>query len=426
MVKGAKPTAILCGYAVDGLGFYYIPYTSKQKVAISEPKEAFISVSDRVLSTAQITRELERLVPGWKWVVEEREDKTFSTTFPSAAELQCMIEWGPVHAKGAKGILKITAKKDHAVYKYEIPKAWAQFRGLPDDLREFPILWALGTIFGATREVDMKFTKHFGRPRVKVAVLNPELIPEFVDIVIGDYVYELQVRVESETEEFNPLPIDMDTQAEDGNKNLGKMLKMQMMQENQNLIQGRKKVVQAIQCRGEIRVLCRTKKNMQDPEPVLLEAQADPVIAQQEGKPICAAQPMALVGDQQLRANGPEAEKGLSDASPGNKSRPMFQLELAASESTRAWVAKAFVNSANDKSVTPKSPNSPSKLTMQNAMPKSASVTPRKSKRSTAFADQNSIEKAAKLKAKKNLEEPNQKGMTAVDSFGCVHFAKSR
>jgi len=186
MVKGAKPTAILCGYAVDGLGFYYIPYTSKQKVAISEPKAAFISVSDWVLSTAQITRELERLVPGWKWVVEEREDKTFSTTFPSAAELQRMIEWGPVHAKGAKGILKITAKKDHAVYKYEIPKAWVQYRGLPDDLREFPILWALGTIFGATREVDMKFTKHFGRPRVKVAVLNPELIPEFVDIVIGD------------------------------------------------------------------------------------------------------------------------------------------------------------------------------------------------------------------------------------------------
>jgi hypothetical protein len=127
---------------------------------------------------------------------------------------------------------------------------------------------------------------------------------------------------------------------------------------------------------------------------------------------------MALVGDQQLRANGLEAEKGLLDASPGNKSRPMFQLEPAASESTRAWVAKAFVNSTTDKSVTPKSQKSPSKLTMENAMPKSASVTPsRKSKRSTAFADQDSIEKVAKLKAKKNLEEPNQKGMPAVDSF---------
>ena len=57
--------------------------------------------------------------------------------------------------------------------------------------------------------------KQFGRPRVKVTVLNPEWIPEFVDIVIGDYVYELQVEVEFKTEELNPLPIDMDTQPEE-------------------------------------------------------------------------------------------------------------------------------------------------------------------------------------------------------------------
>jgi len=44
--------------------------------------------------------------------------------------------------------------------------------------------------------VDMKFTKRYGRPRMKVAVINPDLIPEFVGIVIGDFVYELQLRVE--------------------------------------------------------------------------------------------------------------------------------------------------------------------------------------------------------------------------------------
>ena len=27
--KGAKPTVILCGYAVEGLGFYYISFTTK-------------------------------------------------------------------------------------------------------------------------------------------------------------------------------------------------------------------------------------------------------------------------------------------------------------------------------------------------------------------------------------------------------------
>ena len=35
----------------------------------------------------------------------------------------------------------------------------------------------------------MKFTKKYGRARMKVAVLNPDLIPNLVDVVIGDFVY---------------------------------------------------------------------------------------------------------------------------------------------------------------------------------------------------------------------------------------------
>ena len=54
---------------------------------------------------------------------------------------------------------------------------------------------------------------------MKVAVINLDLIPEFVDIVIGDFVYELQLRVEKQGDENNPLPINMDEQPkEDGDK----------------------------------------------------------------------------------------------------------------------------------------------------------------------------------------------------------------
>ena len=75
-------------------------------------------------------------------------------------------------------------------------KNWIHFRGIPKEFKEFPFIWAIGSIFGVTSMVDMKFTKRYGRPRMKVAVINPDLIPEFVDIVIGDFVYELQLRVE--------------------------------------------------------------------------------------------------------------------------------------------------------------------------------------------------------------------------------------
>jgi len=69
------------------------------------------------------------------------------------------------------------------VFKYEIDKVWVQFRGLPKDLREFPIIWDIDSSSGVPHAVDTKFTKKFGRARMKVAVLDPQLIPNLVDVV---------------------------------------------------------------------------------------------------------------------------------------------------------------------------------------------------------------------------------------------------
>jgi hypothetical protein len=57
----------------------------------------------------------------------------------------------------------------------------------------------------------MKFTKKYGRARMKVAVLNPDLILDLVDVVIGDFVYELQFRVEKDLSDGEPQLIDMDS-----------------------------------------------------------------------------------------------------------------------------------------------------------------------------------------------------------------------
>jgi len=138
-MKGAKPTAELCGYADLGLGFYYIPFSGNQKAKI-EPIEAIVKVSDGSLTVKQVKVEHERLVPDWKWVVEEINENSFATTFPSSAELKRMDDWGPVEARSAKAKLTISKKKDAEVYKYEIPKVWVQFRGLPRDLRNFCII----------------------------------------------------------------------------------------------------------------------------------------------------------------------------------------------------------------------------------------------------------------------------------------------
>ena len=203
-------TAIPCGYAVEGLGFYFIPVVENPKIA-SDDKSAVVRVLEGSFTVDQLVVELDKLLPGNSWVIEEKGNDAFFTNFPSSEVLNHMVNWGPMDTKTVKGKIRFEKGAENDVFKYEIDKVWVQFRGLPKELREFPIIWAIGSILGVSRAVDMKFTKKYGRARMKVAVLNPDLIPNLVDVVIGDFVYELQFRVEKDMSDGEPQVIDMDS-----------------------------------------------------------------------------------------------------------------------------------------------------------------------------------------------------------------------
>ncbi|KAJ1259458.1 hypothetical protein BS78_10G157000, partial [Paspalum vaginatum] len=344
LMKGAKPTAIPCRYAVDGLGFYFIPHIEKH-VPKSDSISAPVKVIEGSLTTAQVTVELERILLGnWKWTLEEINDKTFTTTFLSNVELQRLILWGPFEAKCAKGKLEISEDKDADVWKYEIPKSWIQFHGLSKQLREFPIIWAIGSIFGVTQIVDMGFTKKLGRPRMKVAVLDPDLIPEFVNVVIGDYVYELQFRVAKKENEENPQRINMDLEPEeDGDK-------------------------------GE--------KNNPEKDNISSKNNVAPhATAHGMG---CDVRPTVIVKPYGNTVQGTKEWV----AQTFNNAQLLSTVEKAGKQSLSNEVSAPIHESAS----TPL------------PMPEPANTPTRKSKRSAATSDTDSIEKAAKLKAPKNLE----------------------
>jgi hypothetical protein len=82
--------------------------------------------------------------------------------------------------------------------------------------------WVIGTILGETKDVDMKFTRTFNRPRFQVLVLDPAFIPISVDVVIGDYIYELHFKVEPEQMMDNAEPLDMDDISGNDGENDGK------------------------------------------------------------------------------------------------------------------------------------------------------------------------------------------------------------
>jgi hypothetical protein len=100
--------------------------------------------------------------------------------------------------------------------KYVLPKVWVQFTGLPPHLHDYLVIWAVGSILGVTKDVDMVFTRRFDISRIQVLVMNPNLIPQSMNMVIDENLYELKFRVELHTEASNPQPMEMDHLGEDG------------------------------------------------------------------------------------------------------------------------------------------------------------------------------------------------------------------
>ena len=230
--RGVKPNVVTYGYAVDGLGFFHIPYTPSQKHR-GDSKNAIIKVSGGALSTAQVSSELERLVPvRWKWEVESVGTNVFKTQFPSRADLEHMIEWGVVQTK-FNVLMSIEEKVLPVEVKSTLGKVWVHITGIPKEMMNFLLIWAVGSILGVTKAVDMKFTNKYEICRLQVLVLDASLLPQFVDVVIGDNLYELQFRVEENMDNDNPEPMDMEDldlevgdedQQNNGNKGIGNAL----------------------------------------------------------------------------------------------------------------------------------------------------------------------------------------------------------
>jgi hypothetical protein len=45
-------------------------------------------------------------------------------------------------------------------------KVWVQVTKLPGELRDFLTIWAIGSILGVTKNVDMVFARRFNRARL--------------------------------------------------------------------------------------------------------------------------------------------------------------------------------------------------------------------------------------------------------------------
>jgi hypothetical protein len=175
--------------------FFHIPVTVKNP-AKREGLDAVIRVTEGELTEVEVTAELKRLIPGTQdWKVQMVQPNMFRTAFLSTTELQRLVEWGTVHSK-KKGVLFHFEEKQSEKPCKVVNSYWVQVMGIPLVYRTFPTIWAVGSLLGSSIDVDMKHTRQFEVGRVQVMILDANLIPSTVEVVIGEEVYLMSFRVE--------------------------------------------------------------------------------------------------------------------------------------------------------------------------------------------------------------------------------------
>jgi hypothetical protein len=66
---------------------------------------------------------------------------------------------------------------------FMLPEVWVRVTGIPSDVRnDYIALWALGSLFGKTMEVDMAFTRKNKVLRMRIGCMDASLIPETSDV----------------------------------------------------------------------------------------------------------------------------------------------------------------------------------------------------------------------------------------------------
>ncbi|TVU42498.1 hypothetical protein EJB05_08907, partial [Eragrostis curvula] len=94
LLFGPKPSAVFCGLAGDGLGFFQIPSGGKlaSKLPTRVSATALIKIIQGKVTAELVKSELARMLPvKWDWVVTEHGDNSFIVPFPCQVELQRMI-----------------------------------------------------------------------------------------------------------------------------------------------------------------------------------------------------------------------------------------------------------------------------------------------------------------------------------------------
>ncbi|KAM0922597.1 hypothetical protein ACQ4PT_006077 [Festuca glaucescens] len=160
--EAPKPSVTMYGYAIEQLMFFEIPAGGAYKPKVDNVKLVKVTVEGDPMSIPEIAECLRRIVPveNFQWEIYNFQNNVFRVKFPNKFEAQRMKAFRtyPVPDRASDLIFEDWSALEDPLYM--LPEVWLRVRGIPADVRtDFLSLWAVGTLFGKTKEVDMVHTR---------------------------------------------------------------------------------------------------------------------------------------------------------------------------------------------------------------------------------------------------------------------------
>ncbi|KAK1621261.1 hypothetical protein QYE76_026778 [Lolium multiflorum] len=197
--KAPRPRLAMYGMGHPDLAFWELPLSSSVRPRVENTRLGRVEVSGGTLSIAQLITHLQWVVPdsAYQWEVEEVEEHVFKVNFPSKVELVRVQHFGRFHVPDSSIILSFDFWKKDVEPVWAPEDVWVRVYGLPPvALDDYLSLWALGDVFGKTKEVDIAFTRKYNVLRMFITCLDTALIPDNWDLKIKNEFFRLRFEVE--------------------------------------------------------------------------------------------------------------------------------------------------------------------------------------------------------------------------------------
>ena len=149
ILKQSKPVGQLVGQAADALAGFHIPHAPIQPTK-RDSRMALISTSGENLTEEDVAAFLRVLVSDtFAWEVKWHSGFEFKVPFSTKGDLTKMTRFNAEMKKGVT--LKFQEfKEEEEYFGHALLVVWMRVMNLPTILKEYVILWALGTLFGVT------------------------------------------------------------------------------------------------------------------------------------------------------------------------------------------------------------------------------------------------------------------------------------